>query len=73
MLDGCLIPESLLLKYEESYKEIQDPFGQQWNNAIQFFQENELLLDNDEEWEEIEEEEEVWDSEEHEEYIPVKE
>ncbi len=48
VLDECLIPESLLLKYEESYREIKDPFGQQWNNAIQFFQENELLLENDE-------------------------
>jgi len=49
-LDSCLIPESLFQKYEESYKEIEDPFGYQWKNAIEYFKENELLLENDEEW-----------------------
>lgn len=40
VLDSCLIPESLLQKYEESYREIEDPFGNQWTNAIEFFKDN---------------------------------
>jgi hypothetical protein len=46
-LDACLIAESLLNKYEESYREIDDPFGYQWKEAIKFFEDNELLLEND--------------------------
>lgn len=46
-LDDCLIPESLLMKYEESYREVNDPFNYQWKDAIKFFEENELLLENE--------------------------
>lgn len=64
VLDSCLIPESLMQKYEESYREIEDPFGRQWDNAIEFFKDNEMLLENDEEWEEIEDEGEESEEEE---------
>lgn len=35
------------MKYEESYGEVSDPFDYQWKDAIKFFEENDLLLEND--------------------------
>lgn len=38
--------------YEKTYSQIEDPFKGQWAEAISFFKES--LLENDDEWEEVE-------------------
>lgn len=45
VLDGCLIPEEEMAGYENTYRQIKDPFNGQWADAISYFKES--LLEND--------------------------
>ena len=44
--------------YEHIYSQIEDPFKGRWNDGIDFYENQGILLENDGDWEEMDEEDE---------------
>ena len=63
-LNSCLIKEDEMENYEKIYGSIEDPFENKWKDGVNMFVQDGVLLENDGDWEEIDEEDEEDESEE---------
>lgn len=57
-LNSCLIKEDEMENYEKIYSSIEDPFDNKWKDGVNMFIEEGVLLENDGEWEEIDDDDE---------------
>ena len=55
-LNSCLIKEDEIENYEKIYGIIEDPFENRWKDGVNMFVEEGVLLENDGDWEEVDEE-----------------
>lgn len=63
-LNSCLIKEDEMENYEKIYGSIEDPFENRWKDGVNMFVEEGVLLENDGDWEEVDEDDEEDESEE---------
>ena len=55
-LNLCLIKEDEVENYEKIYGSVEDPFENKWKDGVNMFVEEGVLLENDGDWEEVDDE-----------------